>query len=750
MMCIAVISNAQFNVAGSYNDYYGRTNQTVLQDVKAIGIGNFSSAPQAAFHINTNLLTTTTMYTPGHVFRTDGPSSSDNIWEMWTGSGAGATQKGAIVSPANSNDFYLRASLPGASLHFQTQYNYGGPITRMIITDGGWGYVGIGPGFTAPQSLLHLNGTTAPVYLQISNYSIGSTAANGFKIGISTTGVAELRQQQNMSMRFYTNNIQRMMIDSLGKVGIGTANPFQKLVVSGSARITDTTYLNTTPQAGIDTVNYKILVKNQTTNKVYQMWCKGIIGATGPTGATGAQGIQGATGATGTFNGTSVDSLHVLNKVKVGNSIYLDASTGGIPNNIYTDDADLLIQSNNSKSYNYNTILNANLNVGKVGIGTTTPGLNYENPGALKLDVAGHARFSSSTNQEDYVRIGNNGANALIDNYGTGKLLINYYSGKDVVIGNYNSTNHTAAGSLTIQNKLGLGIEAASDPTIKLHIKNYSNYCTTCPATEDDFSTASAKIRIEDEVYGDMTRDAWWDITASSANQKLYITSQTSGSNVIHKVMTMTESGRVGIGTYSPFAELEIASTTGSYSGNTLPIVRNTGNFGAGWHFIPGGSAEEWYVHATGPSNSQGANKFVFKISDSSNVMVLSADGKVGIGTDLSNTTGYDDFKFFVNGKILCEKIKVISAVAGADYVFNKNYSLKSLKEVEKYITENNHLPEIPSAEDMKKNGLDLTEMNILLLKKVEELTLYLIEQNKQIDELKKSNEIFKDKLGIK
>jgi hypothetical protein len=344
----------------------------------------------------------------------------------------------------------------------------------------------------------------------------------------------------------------------------------------------------------------------------------------------------------------------------------------------------------------------------------------------------------------------NNSAHSIIES--SNDLLINYYGGKNVVIGNFNSTTHVASGSLTVQNKIGIGTDASAvDASLKLHIKNYSYYCIACPIeNEEEYSTASTKIRIEDQAYGDISRNSWWDITASTANQKLYITSQTSGSNVIHKVMTMTESGRVGIGTYNPLAELEISSATGSFSGNTLPIVRNTGNFGAGWHFIPGGSAEQWYVHATGPDNSQGPNKFVFKTTDSTNVLVLAADGKVGVGTDLSNTTGYDDYKLFVNGKILCEKIKVISDVAGADYVFDNNYVLKSLKDIEKYITENKHLPEIPSADDMKKNGLDLTEMNILLLKKVEELTLYLIEQNKQIDELNKANELFKEKLGIK
>lgn len=84
-------------------------------------------------------------------------------------------------------------------------------------------------------------------------------------------------------------------------------------------------------------------------------------------------------------------------------------------------------------------------------------------------------------------------------------------------------------------------------------------------------------------------------------------------------------------------------------------------------------------------------------------------------------------------------------------YVFAKSYKLKSLQEVEDYVRENKHLPEIPSAQEIEKNGLMLAEMNMSLLNKVEELTLYMIEQQKknkeqtsEIDALKKENQVIK------
>jgi hypothetical protein len=71
--------------------------------------------------------------------------------------------------------------------------------------------------------------------------------------------------------------------------------------------------------------------------------------------------------------------------------------------------------------------------------------------------------------------------------------------------------------------------------------------------------------------------------------------------------------------------------------------------------------------------------------------------------------------------------------LAGPDYVFEKDYNLLPLSELETYINQNKHLPEVPSAKEMDANGLNLKEMNLILLKKVEELTLHLIEQNKVI-----------------
>lgn len=115
--------------------------------------------------------------------------------------------------------------------------------------------------------------------------------------------------------------------------------------------------------------------------------------------------------------------------------------------------------------------------------------------------------------------------------------------------------------------------------------------------------------------------------------------------------------------------------------------------------------------------------------------------GDIGIGT--LETRGY---KLAVNGKIRAQEIKV-EAFPWPDYVFAKDYSLPTLKETEKHIKEKGHLPGIPSAEEVKANGIDLGEMNAKLLQKIEELTLHLIQMEKKNDKQQAEIEILKSKL---
>ncbi len=112
----------------------------------------------------------------------------------------------------------------------------------------------------------------------------------------------------------------------------------------------------------------------------------------------------------------------------------------------------------------------------------------------------------------------------------------------------------------------------------------------------------------------------------------------------------------------------------------------------------------------------------------------LDTTGNVGIGTV------NPEYKLDVNGTIRATGVKVRTS-SGADFVFESDYKLKPLSDVETFISTYNHLPEVPSAEDMKSEGIDVSDMQIKLLQKIEELTLYIIEQDKQIKALQETLE---------
>lgn len=137
-------------------------------------------------------------------------------------------------------------------------------------------------------------------------------------------------------------------------------------------------------------------------------------------------------------------------------------------------------------------------------------------------------------------------------------------------------------------------------------------------------------------------------------------------------------------------------------------------------------------------------------VPNESKAFYMSSTSKIGMGTNSVNCNNCSDYRLFVKDGIKTEKVKVeIAASNGwADYVFKKDYKLMPLKDLQSYIDEKGHLPEVPTTEEAISNGIELKEMNILLLKKVEELTLYTLQQQKNMEEQNKRIEILEKKLS--
>lgn len=176
----------------------------------------------------------------------------------------------------------------------------------------------------------------------------------------------------------------------------------------------------------------------------------------------------------------------------------------------------------------------------------------------------------------------------------------------------------------------------------------------------------------------------------------------------------ITEAGRLGLGITNPSAPLHLKQA----SDNGLRFQRDDGTH------------DTYEIRLAGSTGLQ-----VWNATDNQTVMVFDNEGKVGIGTSSIPS----EYQLAVDGKMIAEELKI--QISGnwnwPDYVFEKQYPLLSIKELEQSIRQNGHLPGLPSAAEVEKNGgVEVGDMQRRLLEKVEELTLYIIQLEQRISEL--------------
>lgn len=374
---------------------------------------------------------------------------------------------------------------------------------------------------------------------------------------------------------------------------------------------------------------------------------------------------------------------------------------------------------------------------GLVGIGTTVPSypLDISQTGSSFIRTKSSTSFAGliidkgSTSQRGYLIY----RTANSDKWFAG------LSGDD----NYSlSTSYIPDGKFYIESTGNVGIGTTS-PDANLEVSDASGEAQI-RLTRSSSSVAA--------VLGFYTgTSSTWSIHAGSGSNNMFI--RRGSGNSTGNLGLMTNGGFVGIGTSTPARTLDVhgswktARLTSTASGAMLEFVSTTAD---DWAITTW--AGRMVLLSSDDDFVTKADEYNFSINSfypqSTNTKTLGTDGtrwsdvysvdgffsgNVGIGTtDLAS--GY---KLSVDGKIMCEELRVDMSAGWPDYVFGNEYTLLPIKELDAFIQANGHLPNIPPAKEIQEAGLEVGEMQRLMMEKIEELSLYIIEQQKEIDALK-------------
>jgi hypothetical protein len=341
-----------------------------------------------------------------------------------------------------------------------------------------------------------------------------------------------------------------------------------------------------------------------------------------------------------------------------------------------------------------------NSNTGNVGIGTTAPG--------YKLDVVGpindwKARFQGP---DGYITIGP--ANSSWAHIYTDRPAF-IFNQSVYSFGSFSSYNTdlvlqtTGTTRMTINNSSGSVGIGLSNPYAGSRLHAKSNYTSAWTITSEAYTN--------DRIVGLAHDGNVGMVSTSYLGNSGFSPLELRTSNITR--LHVAVDGNVGIGTTAPtLGKIHVAQSSDA-SDQGIAILNSTGARAMRlWTDLNNSYV---YSGATGQAN-----------------LILNGTGNVGIGTLNPNQ------KLTVNGTIYGKEVKVDLNVPGPDYVFEKDYKLPSLEEIKSYVDQHKHLPEVPSAKEMEQNGINLSEMNMILLKKVEELTLHVLELKMQNDDLLK------------
>jgi hypothetical protein len=375
---------------------------------------------------------------------------------------------------------------------------------------------------------------------------------------------------------------------------------------------------------------------------------------------------------------------------------------------------------------------------GNVGIGTTTPAeqLEVTNPttGAIRIssqksqilanDVIGKLNF--------YKVDASTGGAGVVNAIQSRAYDLGGSFDMDMITGSVSAP--VTAMTFHYNGNIGIG---TNNPFALLHL-NGINAITNSRGNAFISTTDVAAIDAGGQLsFGGSftgTTQTYWagiagrkeDATDGSYAGYLQFSTRKHGNNALER-MRLTSDGNLGIGTPSPGLKTHINGITG------FPATTGTAQTGVlRLQGLSSNAVLDFGVNGVSGAYLQSTNQTAL---NANYPLLLNPNGG---GVSIGTTDMPAGHQLAVNGSIIASSVTVKVKTAWPDYVFKQNYKLPTLTEVKDYIDQNHHLPDMPSEKEVMANGLNLGEMNKVLTKKVEELTLYLIEQNKRIDEQQK------------